>query len=189
MANPKPVVPPQVIKNAKVNVKVSNKQTHLRLQKSFEAWGRDINTGKALTERPEWTKNQEELGKYYFQMKSVPTDWEPPSWAGEAISSKRFGWQPPVASYKTNYWDNPRRIGRYYWALKTKTDGDIPSWMDKDTIETAYNYFQAQNPGKPWYEWSYPKEDDPVRGFLADLQMPPAEALPDNERGMSEWSQ
>ncbi len=86
-------------------------------------------------------------------------------------------------AYQPTYWEEPRRVGRYYNAYKTLPVGSQPPpWMEVEKLESVNQYLQEKNRGLPRYLWTKPDEDDPIRGVLQTMTPPPMEALPQDER-------
>ncbi len=78
----------------------------------------------------------------------------------------------------SNYWEDPLKVGRYYTALKTLPEGTpLPSWLDKNGIESAYKYFEAKYPGQQWTSWKPLPEGDPGIDYLRTLKIPPLTAM------------
>lgn len=84
--------------------------------------------------------------------------------------------------YMPAYWEDPRRVARAYQQLQALPPGtQPPEWMDPDRIRTAYEWFKWRNEDKPWTEWKFLPQDDPMRSTLQDMTGPPLEALGPNE--------
>jgi DNA-binding ferritin-like protein (Dps family) len=101
---------------------------------------------------------------------------------GQEFDIKALGqelvWQKPedldVASpgFQPGYWDKPRNVASAYYQIKAAPPGTAPDWATGDTASTVtqlYDYFKQKNPGKPWYEWDYLQQDDPVREIIQTL--------------------
>ena len=97
-----------------------------------------------------------------------------------------------TVSETATYWNDPARIARYYLAAKSMPpDATLPPWLTAymPALEAMFNYYQAKNPNKAWYEWQPLTAEDPAYGILDDLLAPPIEALPDWERPVyGTWS-
>jgi hypothetical protein len=85
-------------------------------------------------------------------------------------------------TYRPTFWDDPRRVARYYLASQSTPPGSkSPDWLDTSSLEFAYNYFKAANDNKPWYTWQPPAEDDPIRETLNAMPLPPPGAVKPDE--------
>jgi hypothetical protein len=54
---------------------------------------------------------------------------------------------------------------------------EAPTWINRDEITAAYDYYKAANQDKPWWEWKYLHPQDPGRAFLQGIKQPPNEML------------
>lgn len=75
--------------------------------------------------------------------------------------------------YVPTYWEDPYKVARYYNALQANPQAQLPEWVDPKKIQSAYEYFDYVNGGKPWQEWGYLPPDDPARSFLGGMNQPP----------------
>ena len=99
------------------------------------------------------------------------------------IPEEEQTFQTQAPAYQPTYWEEPRRVGRYYNAYKTlPIEQPPPPWMEVEKLEQVNHYLREANKGLPWYLWEKPKEDDPIRTILQTMAPPPPEALPQNER-------
>lgn len=79
------------------------------------------------------------------------------------------------------YWNDPRRIARYYNAIRFAPPGvELPPYLDRDGIEGVYKYLEQTRQGH-WLNWEPISEDDPVNIVLRDMPVPPPEAMPNWE--------
>lgn len=82
-----------------------------------------------------------------------------------------------------SYWQNPQTVARWHNAFQALPIGaQLPPWIDRDTVETAYNYFkQVNGDNTEYWQWS-PALDpkDPVREILGQLPTPPSSYLLNN---------
>ena len=83
-----------------------------------------------------------------------------------------------------SYWQNPQSVARWHNALKALPLGaEAPSWIDKDAVEFAYEYYNVMYEGEPYYKWSPTiREDDPMRPILLGLMAPPSAYLLGSEK-------
>lgn len=78
----------------------------------------------------------------------------------------------------SNYWEDPLKVGRYYTAIKTLPEGTpLPSWLDRNGIESAYKYFESKYPGQQWTSWKPLEEGDPGIDYLRNMRIPPVTAM------------
>jgi len=83
-----------------------------------------------------------------------------------------------VPDYAPTYWEDPRRVARYYHLLQSAAPDDpIFNWIDAEGVSAAYKYFQQANNNAPWQEWKYLSPDDPARSWLQQVGTPPAEIM------------
>lgn len=90
----------------------------------------------------------------------------------------------PEAAYKDKpYWSIPQRVVRYKQMLDTMpSDTQIPDWLDKQKVNTLYNYLEFTNPGKKSEDWDAINPADPNYSMVEGLTSPPQDLLPYPER-------
>lgn len=76
------------------------------------------------------------------------------------------------------YW-TPRRIGRYYNALKSVPyAANVPTWIDVPKIETAYNMLRSTR-FTDWQSWEDNLDADPaIKEYVRDWAPPPLAVIP-----------
>src|SRR5574340_435919 len=88
------------------------------------------------------------------------------------------GEQWSLVPQQMNYWQDSRRIGRYYQAINQMPDGaQIPDWLDAGRLNAAYSEL-SRTYGSDWQNWPLLRHDDPVMQFFGDMEMPPEAARP-----------
>jgi hypothetical protein len=71
-----------------------------------------------------------------------------------------------------SFWQNPYRIVRYHNLIASDPKAVLPSWLNKDVVNTAYNWMAYKNDYKPWTEWKALSADDPLGQTLKDVPEP-----------------
>jgi len=83
-----------------------------------------------------------------------------------------------AAGTAPSYWSDPRRIGRYYHAIQALPDDSfIPEWIDRQGIESAFNYLKETREGS-WETWDNVTDDDPLNIIIKDMPVPPPNFMP-----------
>ena len=92
------------------------------------------------------------------------------------------GEQWTIQPKQVNYWQDSRRIGRYYNALRSMPEGvPQPSWLDTDRITAAYNQLGGEL-GYDWQNWPLLDQSHPVYQFMGEQSPPPLEMIPQWEQ-------
>lgn len=99
----------------------------------------------------------------------------------KAFMAKNYGDEVTTNDY-TSFWQDPVKLARYKLAIDNLPPGmDAPEWYNKATVDKAWAYMSAYNPGKYWYEWTPLSPTDPLNSELQGLRTPPLEAIPDRD--------
>lgn len=81
------------------------------------------------------------------------------------------------------YWSEPQRVVRYKQMLDTlPPEVPVPDWLDKQKINSLYDYLQFINPGKKSEDWDAVHPNDPNFAIVETLTSPPQDLLPNSER-------
>ncbi len=142
----------------------------------------------------QWIDTREQGGTQYRvtreggvpRIQYYPTDdtlryWERGGQPGYDYRGRTLG---EVRRYREGrtYWEDPRRVARYYHTLDNLPPGSDPHpSLDAEQIRTAYEYFQFRNEGVPWQGWNYLDPNDPGRSFLRGIPVPDDELLWEDE--------
>lgn len=87
----------------------------------------------------------------------------------------------PAGEGKT-FWQDARRVGRYYHALRNLPPGaQAPDWLDRAQLETAYRELRMRY-GENWIAWGKIDEKDPLFQLVSQMKTPPIEAIPEWEK-------
>lgn len=83
--------------------------------------------------------------------------------------------------YDPTYWQDPKRVARWYNAIKATPPGaTLPEFLTPELqtyIEESYKLFDYRNGGAPWTEWKYLNPADQALPLLASLPTPPTNFL------------
>ena len=84
------------------------------------------------------------------------------------------GWeyQKQNTNRPIGFWENPQRIARFKDYIDANPDAVLPTWLDKDVINSAYSYLQYANHNKPVQEWGVLTDQDPITDALRSLPEP-----------------
>jgi hypothetical protein len=98
-------------------------------------------------------------------------------------------WEDKMPPQPKSYWSDPVRVASMYNAYQALPDKtQIPQWFNPDVVSAAYTYYDQMNPGKNWWEWKAPENDE--MGFiLSELPPPPKEALHPYEQDLTPMTQ
>lgn len=78
--------------------------------------------------------------------------------------------------YEPSFWEDPYRVARYkHYADSLQPGEQLPTWLDKTSLDLAYDRMAAYNKDAPYYAWRYLPADDPYRDLLKSMQEPPPE--------------
>jgi hypothetical protein len=114
----------------------------------------------------------EKLNREQYLRHAVEQSGNPMTWAD----------QKPAQPGRT-FWENPLRVARYHQTLQAAPPGwQPPPWLDTDSINNAYKYFEEVNKGRPWQEWDYPADDDPIVEQLRSIPLPDPRFVKPEER-------
>ena len=87
-------------------------------------------------------------------------------------------WLAHPAGEGKSFWQDARRIGRYYHALRNLPPGaQAPDWIDRGMLETAYRELRTRY-GDNWVSWGKINEKDPLFSLISQLKAPPIDAIP-----------
>ena len=89
-----------------------------------------------------------------------------------------------VVPKDSSYWESPSRIVRWNDVIRTaEPDWTPPPFVDKEAIQTAYQYMSYKNNGEPWQNWKPLDTQDPMLAQLRQMKAPPDQYLwPDEQK-------
>ena len=70
------------------------------------------------------------------------------------------------------FWENPARVARFKDYIDKNPTAPLPDWLNKDVVNTAYDYLKYANGYKPVEDWIALPEDSPVTEALKSLPEP-----------------
>ena len=71
------------------------------------------------------------------------------------------------------FWENPQRIVRFKDYIDNNPTAVLPEWLNKDVVNTAYEYLKYANNYASPDQWKALPEDSPVAEVLRGFQEPP----------------
>lgn len=140
-----------------------------------------------MTNNPAWTELAKRKAEQILQNQQ-PTPPTQPSYTPQ-VKINLPKWHPAMREFTAPpiqgkpYW-TPRRIGRYYNAIKAlPVDGvNLPEWVDVPKINAAYQYL-TETRQSDWQTWDDDLDNDPVlQEFVSSLPVPALDAIPDWEQ-------
>jgi len=128
---------------------------------------------------------REQVGQSQEQPQQQAPEYSAPTGGGIADLAAQFrqnvGYgQPaieqPAPEMETSggYWNDPKRVALHYFDILA--DNGTTNWaargIDPAFVEQAYKYYQSQNKGLPFYEWSGLAPGDQFNQFLSSYAAP-----------------
>ena len=73
---------------------------------------------------------------------------------------------PYIPDYQPTFWDHPINVARAYHDILAAPPDALPNWATPELagqVTQLYDYYKNKNAGKPFTDWNYLAETDPVR--------------------------
>ena len=88
------------------------------------------------------------------------------------LGTHGYEYQQQNPNRPLGFWENPQRIARFKDYIDKNPAAVLPEWLDKNVVNTAYEYLKYANGYKTPDQWGALQEDSPVAQALKQLPEP-----------------